>query len=825
MEMLLQDIRYGFRMFVKHPGFTLVAVFTLALGIGANTAIFSAIKAVLFDALPYPDAAQLMVANASNVEKGFARFGASYQDLEDWQKQNTVFAGLAAYQINSANLTGGAEPRRVQYAQVTANLFSVLGVSALAGRAFAPDEAQPGKDRVVVLSHAFWQEQFGGQQNVVGSSLTLGGKPVTVIGIAPPGFAFPDADTQMWKPIGMTPDQSGSRGSRWLATIARLKSGVTVAQAQTEMSAIAARLAAQYPASNKGWGVLIEPYQELLVSDVRRQLLLLWGAVGLVLLIACANVANLLLARAAERTRELAVRAALGAGRARLMRQLLVESLLLSLAGCALGLVLAEFSLDGLRQLLSELLPRAQQLTLDVQMLSYSVGLALAAGLGVGLLPAFKASRIQLTEAIKDGARDSTNAGGQRLRGVLVAGEVALAVVVLVGAGLLIRSFVALLNVNPGFDPTNVLTLRIAPPFALNPAGKDEATIIKEIMAEKLKASAFYRELLERLKTLPGVVSAGAVNRLPLTGNWWTESFAIEGRRPVNSQDMLSANGRAVLPGYFQTMGVPLLQGRALAETDNETAVPAVVINQTAARRYWGEANPIGQRLTLDEAGNAAPHWFTVVGVVGDERHNQLEVEPRPLLYFTMAQSRSGFGFDWGLDIVIKTQTEPLALSSAVRRQVLALNPNLPVFNVNSLEELVVRNLAQRRSVMWLLGALAATALLLAAVGIYGVLSYAVSRRTREIGIRLALGAQSRNISALIIRQGMTLVAIGTALGVAGALALTRLLKSLLFGVTATDSLTFVLVTSILILVALLACWLPTRRATKVDPLVALRAE
>lgn len=476
MEMLLQDIRYGFRMFVKHPGFTLVAVFTLALGIGANTAIFSAIKAVLFDALPYPDAAQLMVANASNVEKGFSRFGASYQDLEDWQKQNTVFAGLAAYQINSANLTGGAEPQRVQYAQVTANLFSVLGVSALAGRSFAPDEAQPGKDRVVVLSHAFWQERFGGQQNVVGSSLTLSGKPVTVVGIAPPGFAFPDADTQMWKPIGMTPDQAGSRGSRWLATIARLKSGVTVAQAQTEMSAIAARLAGQYPASNKGWGVLIEPYQELLVSDVRRQLLLLWGAVGLVLLIACANVTNLLLARATERTRELAVRAALGAGRARLMRQLLAESLLLSLAGCTLGLVLAEFSLNGLRQLLAELLPRAQQLSLDLQVLSYSVGLSLAAGLGFGLLPAFKAARIRLTEALKDGARDSTGAGGQRLRGVLVAGEVALAVVVLVGAGLLIRSFVSLLNVNPGLDATNVLTLRVAPPFALNPAGKDERT-------------------------------------------------------------------------------------------------------------------------------------------------------------------------------------------------------------------------------------------------------------------------------------------------------------------------------------------------------------
>lgn len=825
MGTLLQDIRYGFRMLLKKPGFTLIAVLTLSLGIGANTAIFSTIKAVLFDALPYPEADQLVAANASNVEKGFTRFGASYQDLEDWQRQNTVFTGIAGYQIQSANLTGGAEPQRVRYAQTTANLFSVLGVSAQVGRAFAPDEAQPGKDRVVVLSHAFWQERFGGDRNIVGSSLTLGGKPVTIIGVAPPGFAFPDAETELWKPIGVTPDQSGSRGSRWLATIARLKSGVTVAQAQTEMNAVAARLAAQYPASNKGWGLLIEPYQELLVSDVRRQLLLLWSAVGLVLLIACANVANLLLARAGERTRELAVRAALGANRSRLLRQLLTESLLLALAGCAGGLLLAELGLDAAKQLLAELIPNARVIALDLHMLGYALGLALAAGVGFGLLPAFRASKIQLAASLKDGARDSTAVSGTRLRGLLVAGEVALAVVILIGAGLLLRSFVGLLNVKRGFDPANVLTMRIAPPFAVNPEGKDEAAIIREIMAEKLKAAEFYRELLEGLKTLPGVVSAGAVNRLPLTGNWWTESFAIEGRLPANPQDMLPANGRAVLPGYFQTMGVPLLQGRALAEADNAEAVPAVAINQTAARRYWGAANPLGQRLTLDEAGGGALNWFTVVGVVGDERHNQLELEPRPILYFTMAQTRSGFGFDWGMDIVIKTQADPPALAGAVRGQVLALNPNLPVFNVNSMEQIVARSLAERRAVMMLLGALAATALLLAVVGIYGVVSYSVSQRTREIGIRLALGAETRDIFKQVIGQGLLLASLGVGAGLLAAAGLTRYLESLLYGVTPADALTFLAVALLFLLVALLACWVPARRATKVDPMIALRCE
>ncbi|MFN7943779.1 MAG: ABC transporter permease [Blastocatellia bacterium] len=825
MQTLWQDLRYGARMLWKQPGFTLVVTLTLSLGIGANTAIYSALKAALFDALPYPDAAQLVVINDSNPAKGRPRFGASFQNFTDWKTQNSTLAGLAAYQITSGNLTGGGEPQRVRYAQTTADLFAVLNVPPLLGRVFAPGEEGPGKDQVAVLSHAFWQEQFGGERAIIGRSLTLSDKTVTVIGVMPPGFEFPDAGTQMWKPLGVTPDQSGSRGAHWLTTIARLKPGVTMAQAQTELSAIAARLAAQYPATNKGWGALVESCQGLLVSGARTQLLLLWGAVGLVLLIACANVANLLLARANERTRELTVRAALGASRVRLVRQLLTESVLLSLVGCLGGVLLAAAGLDALKQVIADLVTRAPQMALDWPVLGYALGLSLMAGIGFGLPPAFKVSQLSLMEALKDGNRTSTDAGGRRLRGLFVVAEIALAMVILIGAGLLLRSFVTLLNLSPGFDPAHVLTFRVAPPFQLTPAGKDPALLRQEYQAEKLRAATFYRDLNARLQALPGVVSAGAINRLPLTGNWWVESFVIEGREPDNPQDSPSANGRAVLPGYFQTMRVPLLQGRALMESDNETALPVVVINQAAARRYWGAANPVGQRLTFNVGRRGAPHWFTVVGVVGDERATQLELEPGPLLYYTMAQAQSGFGGDWGMDIVIKTQADPLALAGAVRKEVQALNPNLPIFNVNAMEQVVAANLRARRAVVLLLSVLAAVALLLAAVGIFGVVSYAVSRRTPEIGIRMALGAPSRAVLALMLTQGLKLALLGIGLGGGAAFALTRWLATLLYGVRPADPLTFGGVALLLLSVALLACWIPARRATKVDPMIALRCE
>lgn len=823
--MILQDLRFSFRMLIKRPGFSLVALFTLALGIGANTAIFSAVNSVLFNSLPYPQAEQLVVINSSNPEKGFTRFGASYQDFEDWEKQNTTFEGIAAYNGASGNLTGSDEPQRVRYAQVTANLFSVLGVSPVTGRSFAADEDQPGKDRVVILSYAFWKERFGGDAETVGKSLMLSGHPVTVIGVMPQGFEFPDAETQMWRPIGLTPDQSGSRGSHWLSTIGRLKAGVLVEQAQAESSAIAARLAEQYPDTNKGWGILVEPYQDILVGDVRQPLLLLWGAVGLVMLIACANVANLMLARSTERKREIALRAALGAARARLVRQLLTESVLLAMTGCALGLLLALGGLEVLKSMIADLVPRAQEIKIDLQALAYSIGISLAAGIIFGVLPAFKSSSAALSESLKESARSSSGTSARRLRGVLVAGEIALAVVVLIGAGLLIRSFITLLEVNPGFDPRNVLTMRIAPPFTTSPEGKDEETFVKELFAEKDRAKEFYRQLLERLEALPGVASVGAVNRLPLTGNWWVESFAVEGRLPDNSQDKHTANGRAVMPGYFQTMGVPLLQGRVLAETDSEHSHPVIVINQTAARRYWADENPVGQRITLDDIGSGNPHWYTIAGIVGDERHNQLEMEPRPILYFTFAQARSGFGSDWGMDIVLKAESNPLSLIGAVRAQVLDLNRNLPVFNINSMEQIVARNVAERRSVMLLLSVLAAGALLLAAAGIYGVIAYTVSQRTQEIGIRMALGAGSRNIFRLVIGQGAGLALIGLILGLTTAAAMTRYLESMLYRVGATDAMTFAAVAALLMLVALVACYIPARRAAKVDPMIALRCE
>jgi putative ABC transport system permease protein len=822
MNTFWQDLRYGARTLRKQPGFTLIAVLTLALGIGANAAVFSVVSSVLWSPLPYPEPDRLVMVWSRNLTRNQPRFGVSSPDFKDWQAQNKVFSHLAAFNSGNGNLTGRAAAEGVRYTAVSGEFFPLFGQPAALGRTFGSAENQPGKDNVVVLSHHFWQRYFGGDVTVIGQPLVLDGRSYTILGVMPAGFTFPADVTDLWRPLELANDPS-PRGERYLGVVARLAPGISRERAEAEMNGVAARLTKDYPATNRDWQVFPELLHETVVGSIRPTLFVLWGVLGCVLLIACVNVAGLLLARTQERAKELTVRAALGAGRARLMRQLLTESLLLAGLGGVAGILLAFWGTRLLAGLGATLLPRAQEVTIDSRVLVFTLALALLTNLLFGLLPAWQAARSDLHEALKEGAGRVTTTG-RRARNLLVVGEIALALMVLVGAGLLVRSFVRLMKVETGFDPDNVLTLRIAPPWAANPTDQDQAAFIRQHNAERQQAAAFYQQLLERIEALPGVKAAAAINRLPLTGNWWQTSFAIAGQ-PVAQQDMLRCSGRVITPGYFRAMGVPMLQGRDLSRADRADAPRAVVVNQEIVRRYFAGRSPLGQRITFENPSDEGAVWFNIVGVVGNERDQSLELEPAPMVYMPFAQARFGHFGDWGMSLVVRTQAEPLALSGAVRDIVHGFDRNLPVAEVRALAQLVVQSSAGRRFNMLLLTFFAATALLLAAVGIYGVIAHTVTQRTQEIGIRMALGARRSDVLRLIVGQGLALAGAGITLGLFGAFALTRLMTSLLFGVSATDPLTFAAVALLLAAVALAASYLPARRATKVNPLVALRHE
>ncbi|MCI0486651.1 MAG: ABC transporter permease [Blastocatellia bacterium] len=807
METFLQDLRYGVRMLRARPGFTVVALIALALGIGANSAIFSVVNTVLLRPLPYEEPERLVNIWASKTKAPDDRVAASAPNFFDWRDQNRVFTGMAAYLEDAYNLTGRGEPLRVKGVAVSGTMFSMLGVNPATGRNFLPEEDVEGASKVVILSQSLWQQSFGADPNVLGQSVDIDSESYAIVGVMPPAFSFPDAETALWMPLAVVKPSTWGRMDLFFNVVARLKPGVSIEQAQSDMDSVAGRLAEQYPASNAGWGVMLVPLHEQAVGDVRPALLVLFGAVGFVLLIACANVANLLLARAASRQREIAIRSALGASRWRVIRQLVTESLMLSLMGGALGLLLALWGGDILATLSTENLPRAQEIGIDGLVLGFTCLLSIMTGLIFGLVPALQVSKPNLSETLKEGGRSST--GGVRsqfLRSALVVTEVALSLVLLVGAGLLIKSFVRLQQVEPGFESANRLTLEVALPWTKYPGQEP--------------AAAFFERALDRIEVLPGVQSVGATTALPFSGrdNW--RLFYIEGRPHSGPQDYTGVGYRAINSGYFRALGIPLVQGRDFTEQDRSGVLPVVIVNQAMARKFFPGEDPSGKRFKMGGGPESKNPWLTVVGVAADVKHSSLDAEAKPEIFLPYLQAAQT-----AMHIVVHTAGDPGALTAAIRQEVRAVDPDQPVSKVATMEQLLSDSVAPRRFNLLLLGIFAAVALILAAVGIYGVMSYAVTQHTHEIGIRQALGARPVDVLKLVLGQGMRLALAGVVIGLAGAFALTRVMESLLFDVSATDPLTFAVIALLLTGVAAMACFVPARRATRVDPMVALRYE
>ena len=797
MESLWQDLRFGVRMLMKQPGFTLIAVLTLALGIGATTAIFSVVNAVLLRPLPFAQPERIVRLWQSHQPTNRPRFSATYPDFQDWRQQNQAFTHLAAYREDGFNLQAGADARRVNGARVTVDFFNVLGVQPALGRAFSAQEDAPGGERVVILSHALWQQSFGGDTQLIGRQLKVDGQSHTVVGIMPPGFSFPDEEAELWFPYALDAAQIG-RGPHFLRVLGRLNPAATVEQARTEFDTIAQRLEQAWPDTNKGWRVFMIPLQEFYSGELHRPLYVLLGAVLFVLLIACANVANLLLARNAARERELAVRASLGAGRGRLVRQLLTESLLLVAVGGAGGLLLAAWGVTLLTKFGPRDIPRLQEATLDAPVLGFTLAVSVLTALIFGLAPAWQRAGLDPNAALKAGAR-TTGGAGQRLRKGLVVAEVALAMLLLIGAGLMLKSFVRLQQVAPGFDAQGGLTMEInlSPNKYATPAAR----------------AAFLEQVLTQLRTLPGVAFAGATHRLPLRGNS-AMGFEIEGRPVAEAQQRPTTNFRAITPDYFRALGTPLSAGRTFADEEAWRTPSAVIINQTLARRHWPNENPLGKRLKIGKAS------LEIIGVAADAKESGLTAEVDGGLYLPYIASG-----DRAMRLVLRTDADPLSFVAAATAEIRRIDSEQAVSGINTLSGLLNEATAQPRFNTALLALFALLALVLAAVGIYGVIAYAVAQRTQEIGLRMALGAQARDVMRLVIGQGMKLALFGIVLGLGGAWALTQLMTSLLFNVSPTDWLTFAGISALVTLTVLLACWIPARRATKVDPLIALRSE
>ena len=805
METLWQDLRYGARMLARNPGFTAVAVLTLALGIGANTAIFSVVNAVLFQPLDYEEPDRLYLLWTTN--PGWARpESASLPDFLDWREQNQVFEDLAAISRRSLNLTGDGEPERLIGSYVSSSFFSLLRVQPSAGRGFLPEEDAPGAEHVAVLGYGLWQRRFGADPSLVGKTISLNGNDHTVVGIAPEDFQLFQG-TDLWLPLALDASQPQfGRRSDFLRVLGRLKPDVREDRAQAEMTTIAKRLEQEYPQTNTNIGVVLVPLHEHFVGNVRPALLVLLGAAGFVLLIACANVANLLLARAASREKEVAIRAALGASRFRLVRQLLTESVLLALLGGSGGLLLAMWGTDGLVLLSPAGLPRLNEIAVNEWVLGFTLLVSVIAGVLFGLVPALHASRLELHELLKEGGRGSADQGGRhRLRSVLVVSEVALALMLLIGAGLMITSVYRLQQVSPGFNTENLLVGRVNLPAAKysNPA----------------QILGFSEQLIERLEGMPGIRSATTTDDYPLSGGGIYLSFGVEGRPAPPPGEVVDAIVTSVTQGYHQTLGIPLLRGRAFTPQDGPEDRLVAVVNKTFVRRYFPDEDPIGQRLAFDGMPGQ-PDWREIVGVVADVKQMGLDQEAHPEIYVPHLQRTRR-----GMTVLIRTESDPSALVGALRGAVQAIDPNQPVYAVRTMDTILSRSVAQQWFTMVLLGMFATVALVLAAIGIYGVISYSVSRLTHVTGIRMAWGAQPRDIFRLVVGQGMALTLIGVGVGLAASFALTRFLESMLFGVSATDPATFAGVSVLLAAVALLACYLPARRATRVDPLVALRYE
>ena len=818
MRNLLQDLRYGLRMVWKNPGFTLVAVAALALGIGANTAIFSVVNSVLLRALPYEDSERLVSLYTTSQPDAVPTGPFSYLDYLDFRAQTEKLEHLAAFQqVGTVMSTGSDEPERVRGTEATASLFATLGARAALGRVYTEEEDREGAQGVVVISDGLWKRRFGSDPGVINRDVKMGlaGRTVTVIGVMPPGFKFPSDAEQVdyyvpFVAANMRSDRDSmnNRSSRFIPLVGKLKKGVTVEEASAEATTIAGRLAEQYPEFNTNQRVRLVGMHEDLVGGYRRALLILLGAVGFVLLIACANVANLQLARAASRGKEIAIRTALGATRGRIVRQLLTESVLLSLVGGALGLLLAWWGVDLLVKVSPANVPRLAETAVDSNVFFFTFAVSALTGFVFGLAPALQASKLDLTETLKEGGRTGAEgARRNRLRSLLVVTEVALSLVLLVGAGLLVKSFWRLTSSDPGYSPERVLALRVALASTRYPDEESRA--------------GFFARAIERVTAVPGVEAAGVSSLLPLGGRDIFNTFNIAGRPAFGPGQQQGARSYMVSPDYFRAMSIPLRRGRAFSASDTRGAQPVIIVNEAFARKYFPEGNALGESLILDDANNQPLPPREIVGVVGSVRYEGLNDKEQPEYYVPFAQSPDTSG-----EIVVRSSAgDAASLASTVRAALKEVDANLLIWETRTMDELVSRSVAPQRFNVMLLGLFAALALVLASVGIYGVMSYTVAQRTHEIGIRMALGAQAADVLRLVVRQGMLLALAGVGIGLAAAFALTRVMSSLLFGVSATDATTFVTVPALIVTVAFLACFIPALRATRVDPMMALRYE
>jgi putative ABC transport system permease protein len=805
METLFQDLRYSFRMLAKKPAFTAIVVFVMALGIGATTAIFSVVNAIVLRPLPYQNPDRLVMVWMDNRKLGIDQDWHSYPNYLDYRDHNQTFETIAAFNNRSFNLTGIGEPERVLAVWSTANLFPLLGVAPAHGRTFNEEEETPGKDRVAVISDGLWKRRFGGDPGILNQPIQLNEQSVQVIGIMPPGFHFPQKDTEMWVPIALNERQRAARNSISYKAIGQLKPGVTLAQARADMSAIAASLVERFP-DQAGYGANLVALHEQVVGNVRVALWVMLAAVGFVLLIACANVANLLLAQAAVREREIAIRTALGASRWRIVFQLLTESSVLALVSGGLGLLVAWWGLKALISLSPADIPRLDQVHISTGVLGFTLGVSVLTGLIFGLVPALQASKLDLAESLKEGGRGSTTGmHGSRVRNLLVIAEVALSIVLLIGAGLMIKSFINLQHFNLGFNPERLLTLQVS--------------LAGSKYRDGNQAANFYKQVLERVANTPGVESVGAISTIFLSKTPNSTNFTIENRPPVPDAENIEVPLDAVSLNYFRTMGIPLLAGRDFDERDVDGTLPVGIINDTFARRFFPNEDPVGKRYVY---GRPAPDnpWITIVGIVGDMRRTGFDSEVRPETFLPHGQFRAR-----SMTMVVRASGNPTNLAGTIRNQIWEVDKDQPISQIRTMQETLGEMMAQRRFNMLLIGIFAAVALILASVGIYGVISYAVTQRAHELGVRMALGAQPRDVLKLILGQGMLLALIGVVIGIVASLALTRFMATLLYGVSATDPLIFALIGATLSGTALVACFVPALRATKTDPMIALRQE
>ncbi|MGH9929549.1 MAG: ABC transporter permease [Pyrinomonadaceae bacterium] len=812
MGTFLRDLRYSVRMLVKSPGFTVVAVLSIAIGIGANTTVFSVINAVLLKSVPYKEPNSLvLVWGDSRTESNLRKHNqVSATDIADVRAQASVFEDVATYTGWFPIMSGEGEAERIPAIQVGDGFFKIMKGTPMLGRVFTAEEQVDGKDFVIIPGYGLWQRRFGGDPNIVGKSVTLSGRPYNIVGVMGPDFrplpaSLVAPEGQFYRPVAEDYDDT-QRDARHLRAIARLKPGVTIEQAQVEINVLAQRIEQAHPLSNKGQGAAVVSITEEITGGIRSTLLMIFGAVIFVLLVACANVANLLLARATVRHKEITIRSAIGAGRGQLVRQLLTESLLLAVLGGGLGLLIATWGTSVVAAAGSKVNPMFQDIHLDMRCLTFTVGVSIITGLIFGLAPALQISKPNLAESLKEAGRGSGPAASRnRLRSALVISEIAMTLVLLVCAGLLIRTVMRLRNVDTGFNARNILAMNIGLPAIKYPKPENQIS--------------FYKQVTERIAALPGVKAAGTTSVLPLSDNFDGRGLAIEDH-PKPRGEEITVDLYVTTPGYLQAMEIPLLKGRSITEQDTRDSPNVALINKTMAAQLWANVDPLGKRIKLAGSYKNPQPWCTIVGIVNDVSQYALDKKPPMQIYLPLTQSPTGFN-----SIVVKTENEPSAMAAAVRRELLAVDKDQAVFNVTTLEQLIGDSILIRKFFMLLLLIFAALALILAAVGIYGVMSYVASQRTYEIGIRMALGAQTRDVLKLIIGNGMALTLIGVIAGLAGAFALTRLMAGSLFGVTATDTMTFVSVSVGLIFVALLACYIPARRATKIDPLVALRYE